>query len=165
MVTQLFLVQSFKVRVLVDQQKIPIVRLGFFDSNILKNYILKVTTGLTAWFTKSSLILPLKKWAKPFLPCVLIPIKSASMWLAKFKIPFSTLVSLYICVENLFITNFETKLSIISCATCVGLKLLGVFIITKCNSEPNLLAKSTTFSNGFLISFLESDHYPEYRYT
>lgn len=59
-------------------------------------YILKVTTGLKAWFTKSSLILPLKKWAIPFLPCVPIPIKSALILLAKFKIPFSTLASLKI---------------------------------------------------------------------
>jgi hypothetical protein len=61
----------------------------------LKNYILKVTTGLTAWLTRSSLMLPLKKCARPFLPCVHIPIRSALILLAKCKIPFSTFTSLY----------------------------------------------------------------------
>ena len=64
--------------------------------SILKQiiYILNVTTGRFAWLTRSSLILPLKKCANPFRPWVLIPIKSASILLENFKIPFSTLVSL-----------------------------------------------------------------------
>ncbi len=44
---------------------------GFFLCLILKgfvNQILKVITGFTAWFTSSSPMLPLKKWASPVLP-------------------------------------------------------------------------------------------------
>lgn len=62
MVTLLFLVQSFKVRVLVNQQKIPFEKAGFFYLYYIKiTYILNAITGLFAWFTKSSEILPFKK--------------------------------------------------------------------------------------------------------
>ena len=94
MVTLLFLVQSFKVRVLVDQQKTPQVIEEFFICILLKCYILKVIMGLIEWLTKSSLILPLKKCAKPVLPCVHIPIKSALIEFEKLIIPFSTFTSL-----------------------------------------------------------------------
>ena len=71
---------------------------GFFIYAPIVIYILKVTTGLTAWVTRSSLMLPLKKCASPFLPCVHIPIRSAFMLLAKCNIPFSTFTSLYTCM-------------------------------------------------------------------
>ncbi len=49
MVTLLFLVQSFKVRVLVNQQKIPLEKVGFFYYNYFeRTYILKAITGLFA---------------------------------------------------------------------------------------------------------------------
>jgi hypothetical protein len=50
-----------------------------------------------------------------------------------------------------------TNLSIISSDKWVGLKLLGVLIITTCNSASNLFANSTTFSKGFLISSEKSE--------
>ncbi len=62
MVTLLFLVQSFKVRVLVNQQKNPTFSRGiFYFTTTVITYILNAITGLFAWFTKSSEILPFKK--------------------------------------------------------------------------------------------------------
>lgn len=42
--------------------------IGVFLLLLFRSYILKVITGRLAWLTKSSLILPLKKCAIPFLP-------------------------------------------------------------------------------------------------
>lgn len=55
-----------------------------------------VSTGLIVWFTRSSLMLPLKKCASPFLPYVLMHIMSASILVAKFIASFNTFVIIYV---------------------------------------------------------------------
>ena len=47
-------------------------------------------TGNVEWLATSSEILPSKKWAIPFLPCVATATKSAPIRFAKFEIPCST---------------------------------------------------------------------------
>jgi hypothetical protein len=84
-----------------------------------------VITGFTAWFTKSSLMLPEKKWAKPVLPWVHNPIKSASIELEKLRIPslyldhckcgFTVVLILKLDMKSLMISSESRGFKAIRC--------------------------------------------------
>lgn len=72
---------------------------NFNFKNELNFYTLKVRTGFKIFLDRFKDMLPLKKRDKPLLPWVANEIRSISLSLEKFNIPFCTDLSLYTFIE------------------------------------------------------------------